>query len=548
MASVGLAGTALILWDLAGPLPPARPVFWLALAAAALLTLANVQLRTLRWIFLLRRANARIPIRDAYIGYLAGLSLLLTPLLAGEIAVRTVVHRARGGLPVPTTIAINLWERLLDVVAVALIAGAFGLALGELSLVTAGALVAGAATLASPVRRGFLRVAAGLADRVGRGGDRMLAARLTALTSPAEWLVGLATSLGAWMLPGVAFWVVARATGHPLELASAAQGYAWSAAIGGVSLAPGGVLVAGGSLLETLQAAGFPAGAAALAVLGIRLTTVGVATMLGVVFLLVHQRSARSVGASHFDLIAAAYDAQIPEWRRASLIETKTRLMADVALARGGGRRGLDVGCGQGSYVARMRELGFEVAGIDDSAEQVRLAADRLGAAGLVTLGSVLRIPAPDAAYDFAYVINVLHHLPSIDEQRHAFAELMRVLRPGGTLFVHEINTRNVLFRFYMGYIFPSLNCIDEGVERWLPPHRLAAYTGAPIVEVRYFTFLPEFIPRTIARLLGPLERLLEASPLRVYSAHYMAVLRKPPLDSTLAPGAETVGRAARAV
>jgi hypothetical protein len=29
-------------------------------------------------------------------------------------------------------------------------------------------------------------------------------------------------------------------------------------------------------------------------------------------------------------------------------------------------------------------------------------------------------------------------------------------------------------------------------------------------------------------RLLAPIERLLESSPLREYSAHYMAVLRKP--------------------
>ena len=106
------------------------------------------------------------------------------------------------------------------------------------------------------------------------------------------------------------------------------------------------------------------------------------------------------------------------------------------------------------------------------------------------------------------YVINVLHHLASVEEQRRAFAELVRVLRPGGVLFVHEINTRNVLFRFYMGYVFPSLNCIDEGVERWLLPHRMAVYTDVPVVDIRYFTFLPDFLPRRLVRLLTPIERL----------------------------------------
>jgi SAM-dependent methyltransferase len=143
--------------------------------------------------------------------------------------------------------------------------------------------------------------------------------------------------------------------------------------------------------------------------------------------------------------------------------------------------------------------------------------------------GSVLEIPAPAERYDFVYTINVLHHLSSVSEQRAAFAELLRVLRPGGLVFVHEINTRNILFRFYMGYVFPSLNCIDEGVERWLMPNALATYTNAPVIDVRYFTFLPEFMPGRLVCLLAPLERWLEGSPLRIYSAHYMAVLRKAP-------------------
>ena len=41
------------------------------------------------------------------------------------------------------------------------------------------------------------------------------------------------------------------------------------------------------------------------------------------------------------------------------------------------------------------------------------------------------------------------------------------------------------------------------------------------------FTFLPEFLPGLIQRLFRPIERRLESSSWRKYSAHYMAALER---------------------
>jgi 2-polyprenyl-3-methyl-5-hydroxy-6-metoxy-1,4-benzoquinol methylase/uncharacterized membrane protein YbhN (UPF0104 family) len=523
----GLVGTALIFGSLTRSQAQIGPGFWIRLLAACGLTLASLGLRSLRWVFLLRRAETRIPIRDAYIGYFAGLSLLFAPFLLGEIAVRAFVLRARGRVPVTTTVVVNLWERLLDLVALAVIAGVLGVAFVGGIRTTALLILAGA-LLIRPIRALCLGAIVRLGRRAGRAFDRDGVPSYDRLARTPTWLVALTTSVVAWTLPGIGFWVLAGAWGQPYGIMRAEHAYAASASLGGLVLSPGGVLVAGTQLLDALEASGFPIAAAALSVFGVRLATVGVATVLGVVFLLMHLRSPRAAEQSHFDAIADAYDVQIPEARREALLTRKTELMREVLERVAPGGRGLDVGCGQGAYVARMRALGFDVTGFDMSAEQVHLATSRIGISGIVTTGSVLRIPAADGSHDFAYVINVLHHLSSVEEQRLAFAELVRVLRPGGVLFVHEINTRNILFRFYMGYVFPSLNCIDEGVERWLLPHMMTVYTDVPVADIRYFTFLPDFLPRRLVRLLTPIERLLEASPLGAYSAHYMAVLRKP--------------------
>jgi 2-polyprenyl-3-methyl-5-hydroxy-6-metoxy-1,4-benzoquinol methylase len=432
-------------------------------------------------------------------------------------------------VPTAAVVVVNLWERLLDLVALGIITGAMAIALGRLSVWSAGLLTVGALTAFPPVLRACRAAAEWLARPAAHLFDKSLAPNTGRLSDGRTWVVGIVTSLAAWLLPGVGFWVVANGWERPFSLLNAEYAYAASSSLGGLVLAPGGVLVAGVGLLDELQNAGLGGAAAAVSVFGIRLATVGVATALGAVFLVVHLRTRPAAAAEHFDEIADAYDVQIPESRREALLVKKTELMRDVmARALPEARRGLDAGCGQGWYVGRMRELGFEVDGIDASAGQLALAAKHVGTGGRVRLGSVLNIPEPSGSYDFIYTINVLHHLASVEEQRRAFTELLRVLRPGGLLFVHEINTRNILFRFYMGYVFPSLNCIDEGVERWLLPHRMAMYTDAPLVDLRYFTFLPDFLPQVFVRLLAPLERLLESSPAGAYSAHYMAVLRKP--------------------
>lgn len=504
-----------------------HPGWWLAAFFACAATLLSLGLRALRWIFLLRRSGTRIPIRDAYIGYLAGFSLLLAPFLLGEIAVRAYVLKRRGNVPIDTTIVVNVWERLLDLVALAGIAGTLLLACGQGTREAALLLAPAAVSLLTPVRRACLTVLIFGVQRVVRLLGGQTTAGYPRLASLRVWCVGIGTGLVAWSLVGAAFWALAAAAGGDFRLDRAQLEYAQATLAGALTLAPGGILVAGGRMLRALQAAGYADGAAALTVFGIRLATAGLSTALGVICVLVHARL-RPAGVLHFDEIADAYDVQIPKARRDALLVRKTDLMREVLEARVAGRQGLDVGCGQGWYVARMRTLGFDVVGIDTSPGQLHLAARHLGQPNLVREGSALHIPAADASYDFVYSVNVLHHLATVAEQRAAFAEVRRVLRPGGLVFLHEINTRNVIFRFYMGYVFPSLNCIDEGVERWILPHRLGRYTDMPVIDARYFTFLPDFTPAAAVKLLGFVERRFEASPFCKFSAHYMAVLQKP--------------------
>ena len=81
------------------------------------------------------------------------------------------------------------------------------------------------------------------------------------------------------------------------------------------------------------------------------------------------------------------------------------------------GAKCLDVGCGIGTYMARLLEQGYKVSGIEPSHEMRRLAEKQVPA-NLISDGSVLELPATDSSLDFVYAIEVFRYLDTQDNQR----------------------------------------------------------------------------------------------------------------------------------
>lgn len=103
--------------------------------------------------------------------------------------------------------------------------------------------------------------------------------------------------------------------------------------------------------------------------------------------------------------------------------------VALAAVAESGPARVLEVGCGDGSFAARMRaELGCDVVALDITERGVRLAHER----GVEAVrGDVQELPFEDAAFDCVVAKWMLYHVPDLDR---GLAEIARVLRPGGRL------------------------------------------------------------------------------------------------------------------
>jgi len=110
-------------------------------------------------------------------------------------------------------------------------------------------------------------------------------------------------------------------------------------------------------------------------------------------------------------------------------------LRAEGLLAAG--KRGLDVGCGDGVMVYKVLRAGGSAVGVDLSLAGLRMARAEIlriaRVAPSLLRASATSLPLADASVDYVTSIEVIEHLDDADAH---LAEIRRVLAPGGVLVV----------------------------------------------------------------------------------------------------------------
>jgi len=115
------------------------------------------------------------------------------------------------------------------------------------------------------------------------------------------------------------------------------------------------------------------------------------------------------------------------------------RNAAAVALARrhvGAGGLVLDAGCGPGYLSADLDVAGYRVVSFDLAPRMAAMTRERR-AGGLVLVADLDRPPFPDATFDAIALIGVISYVP---DAQSVFANIHRMLRPGGVLVISSAN------------------------------------------------------------------------------------------------------------
>ncbi len=282
-AALGFAGDFERIRDLMGGFDGG------VLALVLLLSAVNYGLRFLRWQVYLHRLDVHLPPSRSLAIFLTGFLLAVTPGKAGELA-KAWMARELGAPRARPVVAVVVTERLVDVLAVVLLLGSLALVFtGQRSFVAPVVLVAAAAVVVVIFRPVVNRLIALLAKtRLGTGRAAVLIdihQAFNRLVEPRTLLVGLGFSTAAWTAEGIGCALVVRHYEPAVPMLASVFNYAASSMAGAISMIPGGLLAAEGSLVLLLERQGVALDAALASTVIVRAATFWFTVILGLLAL-----------------------------------------------------------------------------------------------------------------------------------------------------------------------------------------------------------------------------------------------------------------------
>ncbi|HTG34242.1 MAG TPA: lysylphosphatidylglycerol synthase transmembrane domain-containing protein [Thermoanaerobaculia bacterium] len=249
------------------------------------LSVFNYALRYVRWEIYLRRLGSPLSRGRSLVVFLIGFLLGVTPGKAGELGKAWLVRELGGGQALRVVSAV-LAERVTDVL------GTFVLvALGALPL-PGGPWIAAAGlsgVVAIVVLLSWQRAANWVFKILRRMpviGPRVphlmeMYDRLRELLSPGLAVMATAVATVAWAAEGLGFWLVVRNYAPKADLLVSVFNYTAANVLGGLSMLPGGLGAAEGSLAALLHGQGLDTADASSITLVIRGATLWFAVLLG---------------------------------------------------------------------------------------------------------------------------------------------------------------------------------------------------------------------------------------------------------------------------
>lgn len=272
------------------------------LASACSLVLGNYVLRSIRFRLYLSALGIQVPPVEAFLVFVAGFLLTVTPGKMGEIFKGFLLNQRRG-TPVAEVASAVVAERFTDVVGLLAIAAIGVLQYGAHQGLFLGVLGLCVGFLLAVVHPSLLPRILGVVERRANNRPKLVAlvaigrrvhGVLRTLCAPRLLFAGIALAAGAWLLEAVAFRLLLDGAHAGGGLGPAIVVYTMATLFGAVSMLPGGVgsteAVMLALILTPALGLGLDKAAATLCTLLIRFCTLWFGVACGALSLLVLKR------------------------------------------------------------------------------------------------------------------------------------------------------------------------------------------------------------------------------------------------------------------
>lgn len=182
--------------------------------------------------------------------------------------------------------------------------------------------------------------------------------------------------------------------------------------------------------------------------------------------------------AAYWDLRAEGYSQSIRQEMESGRAR-KFRALLEAAVPDMLCADALDIGCGPGLFTLLLHDMGLNVTSADYSPEMLHRAEENCALAGFranTVRADAQNLPFADGSFDFVCSRNLVWNL---EHPHRAYAEWLRVLRPGGVLFVADGN-------YYLHYYNKDYQNAREAAAAAGEPgeHSTAGVDPTPINEI----------------------------------------------------------------
>lgn len=164
----------------------------------------------------------------------------------------------------------------------------------------------------------------------------------------------------------------------------------------------------------------------------------------------------------HYDRIAAAYTANLNYPHTQEYLAYLDRVLLDATGTRDLGTL-VELCCGRGEALPLLGGQVRRYIGVDISENMLTAAsAQHDGAAALFVQADATRTPLADRSVDTVVMLGGVHHVP---DRARLFAEIARILKPGGRFFYREPANDFLLWRALRAVIYRISPMLNHGTE-----------------------------------------------------------------------------------